>query len=225
MLHLYALVDRPHIAIPEIAGVDGRPPVFIAKDGVALVVGGHGDKNDATLSAIERHEAVVEALMADHAVLPARFGSLVPGRVQALDLLSGRHREITTCLRQVAGCVEIGLHLAWRGPGSGIADGKRSGETERPFLHASFDAQIGRVQTQLARYARQSRRIAVGAHEGIADLAFLVAADWLPTLLAKARALRRECRDAVMVCTGPWPPYSFVDLDLSNLRQETGDAA
>ena len=211
MLHLYAVIDRPEVAAPEIAGVDGRHPVFVARDSVALAVGRGDAGQAATLTAIERHEAVVEALMADHAVLPARFGSLLPDEAAAEGLLSERYGEIVAGLERVRGCVEVGLHMAWRS----IVATHRPGERAGQAAHAAFEAHIGRTQAQLARYARRARRMAIGVDDHVADLAFLVATDWLPTLLAKARAVRQEYREAVMVCTGPWPPYSFVDLDLS----------
>ena len=216
MLHLYAVVDRPEIAAPGVPGVDGRHPTFIVRNGVALAVGQGGNGQAATLAAIERHEAVIEALMADRAVLPARFGSLVSDEARARDLLDRRHGEIVAGLDRVRGCVEIGLHMAWRN----VVGEHRSGERSRRPAHIVFEAYAGRVQAQLARYARQARRMAIGTGDHVADLAFLVAADWQQTLLAKARALRQEHRGAVMVCTGPWPPYSFVDLDLSDLRPE-----
>ena len=238
MLHLYAIVDRPEAPLPDLA----VPSLTVVTGPAAALVAGRIDGPVATTAtAIQDHGAVIEALMADRAVLPVRFGSRVPDARSAMALLVDNRSAIAACLSDVAGCVEIGLHLAPAcsdetpttagcvapratpaASGRDHLESKRRETAVRRSRRAGFEATVSRIHDHLARATRRARRAADAGD--VADLAFLVAADRLPTFLAAVRSLRGQCRDVVMVCTGPWPAYSFVDLDLTaSLERRTDD--
>ena len=83
------------------------------------------------------------------------------------------------------------------------------------------DAAVDRIHQHLVPHARRTCRNTDAG--GLADLAFLVAAARLPAFVIAVRSLRPQCPDATMLCTGPWPAYSFVDLDLTTPRERLTD--
>ena len=234
MLHLYAIVDRPEVPLPDL----GVPSLsVIAGPGAALIGRGVDPPLAATATAVQGHGAVIDALMTDRTVLPVRFGSCLPDARSATALLHDHRAAIAAGLRDVAGCVEIGVHLVPTGdddvtgrdaPDPGPAASgqahlarKRRDAAALRTRRAGFNAAVDRIHQRLAPHARRMHRTSDAG--GVADLAFLVAVARLPALVAAVRSLRPQCPEAVMVCTGPWPAYSFVDLDLTVERERSTD--
>jgi hypothetical protein len=52
---------------------------------------------------------------------------------------------------------------------------------------------------------------AAGARGGM-SAAYLVERGVVPRFRAVVQRLQRDHADLALLCTGPWPPYSFVDL-------------
>ena len=235
MLHVYAIVDRPEVPLPDL----GVPSLSIIAGPGAALIGRRVDQPlTATAPAVQGHGAVIDALMTDRTVLPVRFGSCLPDAPSATALLRDHRAAIAAGLRDVAGCVEVGLHLVPTGDGdvpgrdapdpAPAASGrahlarKRRDAAAQRTRRADFDAAVDRIHERLAPHTRRTRRT-TGA-DGVGDLAFLVTAMRLPAFVAAVRSLRPQCPEAIMLCTGPWPAYSFVDLDLTAApRQSTDD--
>jgi len=159
MPYLYAVIERNGV----LAGVVGDPP-----------------------GSLWDHEAVVEAVMQDGAVLPMRCGSVVDD-VEAF--LASRRASLVAALSRVRGAVELGVR-----PAADDRDAPSSG-TEYLMRRVAFD----RVHVPLSSLARASARRVHG-------FAYLVDAGAVDAFRSRVAAL-----DPRLVCTGPWPPYSFVE--------------
>jgi hypothetical protein len=55
----------------------------------------------------------------------------------------------------------------------------------------------------------------VQAPDELLHASYLVERPVVAEFRAAAQRLQREHRDAAVLCTGPWPPYSFVDVAVS----------
>lgn len=221
MKYLYA-ITHAGVDVPSAAGVAEAPLEAIRYADLQVLCSDLGPVNldvpDA--ASLWAHEEVVEhvAAMCD-AVLPVRFGSTVRDRPRAVALLAGRHDEFVWGLERVRGSVEIGVRVVGPGTVSGGHDGRtvRSDVpgTGSAYLYHRADEQtrVERlaqvVHVPLSRLAKAERRAS-----------FVVP----PTILAASYLAQREVldrfRDSVadissthphlrVVCTGPWPPYSF----------------
>jgi hypothetical protein len=167
------------------------------------------------------HERVVEQLMADRAVLPMRFGTTQPDEAALRSALLERHDELCSALARVRGRVELAVRAvaAREVPEADKASGHESSASgDVPAADAS-----GRdwLASRLA-----ARRLADAVHEPLAAIAvaerrrpatgevlraaYLVDRAALERFRAALDGVRKAHPELDVVCTGPWPPYSFV---------------
>jgi hypothetical protein len=162
-----------------------------------------------------RYERVMEDLMGEGTVLPARFGTAVPDDAAVVQLLGDRHDELHEALVRVAGAVELGVRARWSddtgalsrpsGPsaGSRYMFARLQLRRRARELASHLDAVLG----ELAR-ARRSRLLPAEGTPVAA--AYLVDRGHAEEFVHRSRRLDESIDDASLVCTGPWPPYSFV---------------
>jgi hypothetical protein len=216
MVYAYAIAESLREA-PEEAGLDGAPLRVVAADGLAAVV---SDRGDAQLTVSEdalwAHERIVERLMEERAVLPMRFGSVLAGDDAVEAMLSSRRAELTEGLHRVRGAVELGVRIAWdedaggrppdaaAGPGTAYLMGLARGRRRAGELAERVD----RCVTGLAR-ARVQRLLAASSLP--VSAAYLVDRANVDAFRARIAELGSELSGMDVVCTGPWPPYSFAE--------------
>jgi hypothetical protein len=203
---------------PGGTGLDGTPLRVVAADGLAAVV---SDRDDAQLTVSEdslwAHERIIERLMEEQAVLPMRFGSVLAGDDAVEAMLSERQAELSEGLRRVRGAVELGVRIAWdedavqrpepdgaSGPGTAYLMAlsrarRRAGELAERVDRSVAGLARARVQRRLA-----SPSLPVSA-------AYLVDRANVEEFRARIAELGSELSGVDLVCTGPWPPYSFAE--------------
>jgi hypothetical protein len=150
------------------------------------------------------HEHVVEQLMADRAVLPMRFGTTQPDEAALRSALMERHEELRGALDRVRGRVELSV----RAVGGPVEPAPAA--TGREWLGARLEAArlADAVHEPLAAVAvAERRRPATGE---VLRAAYLVDRAALDRFRAALDGVRRARPELDIVCTGPWPPYSFV---------------
>jgi hypothetical protein len=160
--------------------VDGLALTSVRCGALAMVA---GDGPGVGEEAYWRHERVVEAAMAGGPVLPMRFGSVLDDPAA---FLADRHDALAAALDRVRGAVEVGVRVGAAdagAPQSGTEYLLRRGDAEH--VHAELSA--------LARAAVRRRS---------ASFAYLVDRGELERFDERARELG-------VMCSGPWPPYSF----------------
>jgi len=174
-------------AVIENGAGEPAPPLYAVRRGrVAAVVADRGVP-EATPDALIAHEEVVEALMDPGPVLPMRFGSTT---ADVAGLLAEREDELAGALERVRGAVELGVREA-----GGCAPPPATGTD-----YLMGRTRLARMHEALAPHARAAVRARRSPHVG----AYLVHRDAVDAFRARVAGL-----DAALVCTGPWPPYSF----------------
>jgi hypothetical protein len=227
VIWVYAIGDRPEVpSPPDAVGLAGAP-VEGVREGELLAVLSRHDELPAVrgVEALWTHEHVVEGLMAQRAVLPMRFGSRLPGDAALRDALTTRQGELLAALDGVRGRVELAVRAmsaagADRGDGAedapaGAAEGRQTG---REYLRAKLelrrraDAAGVALHAPLAALAVAASRRPGQVPGELLRAAYLVERPVVAEFRAAAQRLQRKHRDAAVLCTGPWPPYSFVDV-------------
>ena len=99
MIYVYAIAEAPAEPPPGLRAVE--------RGGLAAVVGGEVLEPDA--DAFLAHEEVVEALMAERPVLPARFGTTFSTEAELEAVLEERAASFRELLAKVDGCVELSV--------------------------------------------------------------------------------------------------------------------
>jgi hypothetical protein len=155
------------------------------------------------------HERVVETLMRQRAVLPTRFGTTLPDEDALANVLRRRARSFREGLDRVRGCVEIGVRVRWEAAGEPAAEGSDYLAGRRGELREARRA-VAVVHRPLARLARASSW-STPAAGGLLAAAYLVPADDVRRFAAEAQGVQDADPALDVSCTGPWPPYSFVE--------------
>jgi hypothetical protein len=154
--------------------------------------------------ALWRHEELLEGLMKRRPLLPVRYGTRVPDEAAAAAAVAGRGAELMAQLDHVRGAVEVSVRVRGAEP-SPPATGSESGVEYLRARTAGSRAGDG-VHEVLQPLSRDSR--VLGGAEAL-RAAYLVAHDDIDVFVARVRELQGEHLELAILCTGPWPPYSF----------------
>ena len=215
-VYLYGVCEEAAPA-PSGEGLDARPLRMVTCAGLGAIV---SDAQEGAPVPTERglweHERVVEELMSLRNVLPARFGSVVQSDGDIRALLGGRSEELRNSLRCVAGAVELAVRATWSAETGGLDETRSDEDTGTRYLARRLElrqrssALRERIDGRLRELARDST-LRVGASERTPMIgAYLVAGDCVAEFRARIDELDHEVEEVAILCTGPWPPYSFV---------------
>jgi Gas vesicle synthesis protein GvpL/GvpF len=151
-----------------------------AGDLIAVVA--PADEEEATAESLWRHEELVEALMADRDVLPVRYGTRFGDDADAACAVAERAPALLRALDRVSAGVELSVRAIC---------------ADADALHAA-----------LTESARDSVQRPPRPPE-VLRAAYLVDRDAVGAFTARVAELEAAEPDAQILCTGPWPPYSF----------------
>jgi hypothetical protein len=244
---VYAVVDRQPLSLPPCPGVGASPLAAVVAGPVAAVVGDVAcAPAAATADDLWRHEEVIEALMQDRATLPVRYGTVAAAASDVRAALARSSAALLAGLRRVAGRVEIAVRFVDGGCGGGAAE-RTAVPPEAPDLALGRGAAflMARAGAERAARGRREQRLAA-IRPALARLAGLavehrvtVASGTSGTIAAAFLVPRQGVavfRDAVaaiaagdprwaVLCTGPWPAYSFTDGAIAGVASGAADDA
>ena len=211
MIHVYAYMPAPARTF-ELTGLDDAPLECRTVRDVAVLFSRHARAFEPTEAAVRRHAAVVEAAMHDApAVLPGRFGHPFADDASMERAVADRAAELHDRLRLVEGCVELGvraLESTPRQPPLSTAGGAE-------YLHARLreanerERRATELHDALRGVARESTHQIPPSGRVLLSAAYLVPAEERQGFEERVRELELAQDELAVVCTGPWPPYSF----------------
>jgi Gas vesicle synthesis protein GvpL/GvpF len=184
VIDLCAITTAP---APEAAGLRA-----IEADGLAAL-GAPAVEREASVDQLWQREQLLERLMRDCDLLPVRWGTVVEDD-EVERLLASRRAELVHALDRVRGAVEIAVRVA--------TDEQAVTSTAQLYLHVK--RRLAEIHAALAALSRESAEIAAGRS------AYLVAREDVDSFVSTVAALEEAHDDLSILCTGPWPPYSFV---------------
>ena len=251
MSYVYAVTDRPKEPLPQQLGLDDEELARVVFRDIGAVVSAHaGSDVSAAADKVWRHEQVVESLMSAHAVLPMRFGTLLASWDEVEGMLRRGYPKFVEDIARVRDHVEVGIRfMALREPGdaqaspasggshspssnglaqSAIAPGtaylrtKLLGEHERRDRHQAELELVRKTYRILAEHAAASRLDEDTVDAPTVSAAFLVHRGALASFRQLVGRLAAADRDLALLCTGPWPAYSFVSAHPSKSTQRAG---
>jgi hypothetical protein len=178
------------------------PPLCAIRSGDLSVLCRPASPREVTPEALWSHDAMLEALMAERDLLPVRYGTVVPDERAAARALAERQEQLMTSLDRVRGAVELALRvqpLAKVSPASG-----------RDYLRAKVAGLQAsrRLHERLDALARAS---VIKPGPELLRAAYLVDHDAVEQFAATVRDLQDAEPELALLCTGPWPPYSFAE--------------
>jgi hypothetical protein len=186
VIEVYAITDHPAPPLP------GPVPLrHVASGGLAAVFAPASDE-ETTPELLWRHEAIVEALMVDRDLLPVRYGTRFADEEAAAGAVASRAAELSAALDRVRGAVELSLRVL---------------DTREPPVGDAVEA----IHAPLAELSRATAQRPVRAPSELLRSAYLVDRDVVRPFADVVGRLQAAHPDLRLLCTGPWPAYSFAD--------------
>ena len=215
MIYVYAITDGRPARLRRDGGFGGRSLQAVGSRSLAAV---YSPDPPADLAPDEEalwcHEHVLEELMAEHAVLPLRFGSTLAGEGDLEDLLSSRADEFKAALTVVRGRVEMGVRASIGSPGPQPAMRPVSGSAylELKLARRRIAAELGEeIDAELSPLARASTvKLLIDPRPAFAG-AYLVDRDQVADFRSRCSDVGAARPDVQVACSGPWPPFSFAE--------------
>ncbi len=225
--YLYAITDRPEMPLPAQLGLDDAALAPIVWQDLGAVISSHeGEPPPASADALWRYEAVIEALMERRTVLPVRYGTILPSARAVTDMLRRAYAQFTGDIARIQGQVEIGVRFvplavgaedmstAPKGPlapsGTAYLMTKLAAVQDRERRRAAVMETARAMHAILKRLATASRFDAEAADSERIAASFLMPRDATETFRRAVSQLAKAHPRLALLCTGPWPPYSFV---------------
>ena len=179
-----------------------EPPLRIVRAGGLGVVVAPASEGEVDADSLWRREALLEELMEQRALLPVRYGTLVEDDAAAAAAVAGRGEALAGALRRVRGAVELSV----RAVAPGEPDEGSPGEHLQ--ARAAHERTAAALHERLAAAAREHAR-----HDGreLLRAAYLVDRAEVDRFVSLVRGLQAEHGELSILCTGPWPPYSFAE--------------
>ena len=185
MIELYAITSSP---APHAEGLRA-----IEKGGLAALCSPASER-ELSAEDLWRREEALESLMQECDLLPVRYGMVVNDEDAAGRLLDARREELLQALERVRGAVELAVR---------VAGDERTVPTDGG-TYIRVKTRLLEMHEVLSALARESRELSPGRG------AYLVPREDVAAFVARVAALEEANEDLSLLCTGPWPPYSFV---------------
>jgi Gas vesicle synthesis protein GvpL/GvpF len=209
VIWIYALCELPELPLPPVHGLADAPLETIAEGPLVAVLSRHADSPaEPGLDALLQHERVVESLMGDRGVLPVRFGMRLPAVDDVREVLAERRDVLLEALDRVRGRVELAVRATQ--PAASAPPPAASGSE---YLHARLAGArtLKALHEPLAALAVAARCWPERAPGEPRRGSYLVDEPAVAGFRNAVESLQREHPEAALLCTGPWPAYSFVE--------------
>jgi hypothetical protein len=202
MVLLYAVTDADAPAA-EGAGLGDKPLRAVTHEDLRAVISDTEHTPPTDEAQLWAYEQVVERLMADTAILPARFGTTAEGDEEITAMLAERQSELTGALARVREAVEYAVRPPVPVPVPVPVPAEHSVDPVRPGT-----AYMERLLTQ-SRHIRELDEAADPLFRAKQRTAYGTA-----YLVDRTQAdeFVRAAWERGLTITGPWPPYSFTTV-------------
>lgn len=247
MLYLYAIVEAGCAPLALPLGFEDIALEIVPFGAFSLVTGARAESPPRQEAAIRRHMDVLEALMPQCTLLPVRFGTVFPDFENLARSMTGMQDTITADLQRLRGMLELGLTVTARGappvpivlprvadiggalsdePGPGlryIATKRAEHEQREREMHENEELSARSCAPFLDIVSEHVwRALPALAGRGI-SVALLLPAARLETFHLALEDLILAAPDLKILCTGPWPPFTFVGEGARTFTERAAD--
>jgi hypothetical protein len=216
-VYLYALLSAPPSCATGV-GVCAEPLRIVRTEGLVALVGDVTDVPAPSPVILRAQDAVLRRLATVlDAVLPVRFGTLLPDDAALAETLARRQPEFLRALDRVAGCEQMTLRVwgetpatapmaaeAGGGPGTRYLAGRRQAH-ER----ARRVPEVEPLRRRLGDLVREERAERHDRPPLLATVQHLIARGTGARYVDATNAARDSVRPWRVSVTGPWLPYAF----------------
>jgi Gas vesicle synthesis protein GvpL/GvpF len=153
-------------------------------------------------------EEMLEQWMEHCDLLPVRYGTRLEDEAAVARVLAERRGELVEALQRVRGSVELSVRVLEPESATSEPDEPTSGADylRTRVRHAEVANDVHAALEPLARAGKQNAGRATGE---LLRAAYLVDRDGVGKFAERVGDLQKSNPQLRLLCTGPWPPYSF----------------
>ena len=222
MIWVYGICDRPELPPPRRRGLAQAPLDGVREGELLAVISRHTrPPGDPALDALWVHERVIERIMTDRSVLPMRFGTKLEDDDALREVLVARRQEFLATLHRVRGRIEVSVRAMQQGgeqppAAEPVAPPPPVATSGREYLEAKLrdgrrtEREASALHDPLAGLAVDSVRQPARGPDELLRASYLIDTAVLARFRGTVERLQRAHPGVAILCTGPWPPYSFV---------------
>ena len=216
-LYVYCLAENFEPPAEPVSGISGARVDVLSVEGFSLLVSEfEGDKVSVTRDDALAHAAVVGSILNKTTPLPFRFGT-VSDEQRLRSYVASHQQALEGKLAHVRGAVEMSVKIIWNtddntnlsaeGPGARFLKAKQLRAARAKEVADWLRERAGAlVRDEQLNLNPTEKLILAAAH--LVDRGSV--AEYRGQL-AEARKMRPELH---FLFSGPWPPYSFSNIDL-----------
>lgn len=223
-LYLYCVAPAGHEPPPSLDGLDGVEVSTRTRNGLAVWVSSLERPPEATIEAVRRHHAVVDAAVSETVTpVPLRFGQWAATEDALASSIAPKADSWRRDLEAFAGALEFGVrvldpardrpartvHRAAMSSGRAYLEAlARDQREERDFVRQAEEV-AARMRVRLGGLSIADTVAPLATTHGVASIAHLVRRASFAEYHERMAAVQAEQRPLRFVLSGPWPPYSF----------------
>jgi hypothetical protein len=236
-------IGRSSAPLPgDLAGLHGAPVERIAVNGLAAFVSAAASESvRPERRHLLSHQDVLVRIAAENDILPMAFGTIGDDAMAVDQLLTDNAEEFERELERIAGRIEMAVKLRWQGDDifrffvdlhpslrrrrDACFDGRREpGQIELLELGRHFESLLNRERgdkldmavVMLRPSSVELKVEQVADKELMFSVTCLVARESEEEFGEATAGLAKKFGDSYeMQIYGPWPPYSFINLNIS----------
>ena len=233
-LYLYCLIDddanvEDVIFASEREGISGSTVTLFCPGDFGLLVSDFGGVSvPVTRENVVRHAGVVSSLLPFTTPLPFRFGTLAT-EPELESFLASRSQALRAKQALVRGCVEMSVKIIWdrawteeaaakanhhEGPGTAFLAEKRREILGSEARSVEAKRIAGWLEERLADILRDKAFQTNSTEKLLVTASHLVPREWVEEYRSRLKNLQLERPELYFLASGPWPPYSFANIDL-----------
>ena len=243
--YLYCVIagDRPQTFDVDGIGGPGDEVYTLPLEGLSAVVSRSPEAEyDSTRRNLTAHMRVLETVMADHTIVPIRFGSVAPNEETVYDTLLKPQRDaIRALLAELDGRVEMGLKAFWmegvlyaeilsarpdiaqlrdkllgRSPEETYYERVKVGELMDAAVTEKRDREARALLDHIGPLAHRTKQLDALGEQTILNAALLIERSKVDALEERVAQLDGDNGERLLFkLVGPTAPYNFVDLALA----------
>ena len=230
MLYAYCVVDEPVQIAEQATGIAGGEIRAIETNGlIALASEFVGDTVPFKAENVMKHDELVGAVLAKTTPLPFRFGTLVK-TAQLENFLEQRGNALRIKLDEVRDCVEMSVKVIWTPETPAIRESEPADTSLRPgaaFLRAKRREILGDealvnaaralkswLHDRLSHLVRGEEILLRPSQKLVLVASHLVKKTQVGSYQDAMKRAVEDRSDLHFLVSGPWAPYSFVNIDL-----------
>lgn len=256
--YVYCIIElgREETFPGEGVGKKGSEIYSVPAGDIAAVVGDSMSGSPLTMNKedlvekLAAHQAVVEGVMKDHAVLPVKFGTTARDNDEVAAILLKGANQFQELLANIRGKIEVDVVAFWsksvfedvlkeepdirkardevaaKGKQVTLEDSVKVGQMLAEALASRKADYARRIIDTLGNCSLNMRQNRIALDDMIVNTAFLVKEEDQGLFDGKVMDLNNEFGNLVdFRCVGPLPPYSFSTIEISRYSFEQIDDA